>query len=69
MEINHLREEEKSRYCHLCPLFALEDTLQKWEMFALTVGGQDCGEPYFIYLRGVAVIVAQNYWHLGFTHH
>lgn len=24
---------------------------------------------YFIYLRGVAVIVAQNYWHLGFTPH
>lgn len=55
---NRFGEEEKSRYHHLCPLFVLKDTLQRWEMLVLpafTVGGQDFGEPYFISLRGVAV--------------
>lgn len=36
---------------------------------ALTLSGQGCREDYFICLRGVAVIVDQNCWHLGFTHH
>jgi hypothetical protein len=33
-----------------------------------TVGGQSCQEHGFIYLGGVAMIVDQNYWHLGLTY-
>jgi hypothetical protein len=38
-------------------------------LLVLTVGGQGCRGRYFIYSRGLAVTVSQNYWHLGFTHH
>lgn len=55
------------------PVFFSKHKLQvMWEVWGLpvlTVGDQECTESCFTELRGVAIIVALDYWHLGFTHH
>lgn len=52
-----------------CAVFAWAPARRAGAVAVLSGGGQDRGEQYCVYLRGGAVIVAQNRWHLGLTHH